>query len=181
MKNKIAKRKGKMKMSTAKISPSYTKKTSNAEDMSLEGNSMKPAARLNSSFKEMKKKHKTPSTMKKVKQSFGKFKAPMKSKVSPNGSYVQTSISEAKETLQEVLEMSQCKDARDDDENYVSIESLESDIRDLYDELSQSAGMEDNNDLQESDCVSMEFIEEQISRNSRKNISKKNLTDSPEF
>lgn len=92
-----------------------------AEDMSLEGNSMKPAARLNSSFKEMKKKHKTPSTMKKVKQSFGKFKAPMKSKVSPNGSYVQTSISEAKETLQEVLEMSQSNDARDDDENYVSI------------------------------------------------------------
>ena len=82
-------------------------------------------------------------------------------------------------------------------ENYIFIESifildsLEKDISSLYQELSENAAAstgainaEDLDDVNEaSDCVTMEFLDQQISGNTgnSKNISARRLTDSPEF
>ncbi len=76
-------------------------------------------------------------------------------------------------------------------EYFFILDSLEKDISNLYQELSENAAAstgvmnaEDVDDVTEaSDCVTMEFLDQEISGNtgSSENIPGRRLTDSPEF
>lgn len=71
------------------------------------------------------------------------------------------------------------------------LDSLERDISNLYQELSDKAaastGVMSEDDVENvteaSDCVTMEFLDQQISGNTRNSerINARQLTDSPEF
>lgn len=67
------------------------------------------------------------------------------------------------------------------------LDLLEKDISNLYQELSQHAAatndLTDDDLTEASDCVTMEFLDRQISGNTGnpKKISMRQITDSPEF
>ena len=71
------------------------------------------------------------------------------------------------------------------------LDSLENDISNLYQELSENAaasvGVRNDEDLDDvteaSDCVTVEFLDQQISGNTgnSEKITRRRLTDSPEF
>ena len=96
-------------------------------EIALDGSSIKPTKTRKAQGDEQTK---TTSKVKKVKQTFGKFKAPVKasSKVTPvakvpssKANKVEKSREEAKKTLEEVLEIPSSDDPRKNPENYVSI------------------------------------------------------------
>ena len=93
-------------------------------DITLEGSSMMPG---NSSGEH--KPAKTTSKSKKVKQTFGKFKAPVKAKVTPAKVLPRAENDDeesSKKRLEEVLGISVSDDPRKNPGNYVSIGMLNS-------------------------------------------------------
>ncbi|XP_028398293.1 pre-mRNA-splicing factor CWC22 homolog [Dendronephthya gigantea] len=156
------------------------------EEMSVEGSSVKPN---NPEQKHSKKNSKS----KKEKQTVSKFKTPVKtsSKVTPATKVSRVDKNKkpsekSKKTLEEILEIPSSDDPRKNPENYVSIDSLEKDMRNLYEELSQEAAatnhLTDDDLTEASDCVTMEFLDQQISGNTgNSEIFMGRITDSPEF
>lgn len=104
----------------------YILTIASASEIVLEGSSVKPNDTKTSKTSGDEKRNKT-SKVKKVRQAFGKFKAPVKasSKVTPVAKFQlnkdEKSRKEAKETLEEVLDIPSSDDPRKNPGNYVNI------------------------------------------------------------